>query len=87
MGNLYKGLPQGLNTSPILSILTLTTWNKELKAKGIDLLMYADDGILFSNEPFDPFPPRNQEFSIEKSRWVRKVEWLADLKFVGLKYL
>lgn len=87
MGNLYKGLPQGLNTSPILSILTLTTWHKELKAKGIDLLMYADDGILFSEVPFEPFAPKNQEFSKEKSGWVRKIEWITDLKFVGLKYL
>lgn len=48
------GLPQGFNTSPILSLIALIDWKKNLEYEGVKLLMYADDGILYSDKSFDP---------------------------------
>lgn len=63
------GLPQGLNTSPILAIFSISDWIENLKEKGINALMYADDGILYSNKKFDiPKPPEGHEFHESKSR-------------------
>ena len=42
-----QGLPQGLSWSPILSTIVL---NEILEEEGYDPTLYADDGILFSNE-------------------------------------
>jgi len=39
-----------------------------LEKKGIKLLMYADDGLLYSDKNFHPFPPEGFEFAEEKSR-------------------
>jgi hypothetical protein len=61
--NLKAGLPQGAAPSTILSLLALSDWYKELQDKGIKLLMYADDGILYSDEPFEIFPPKGFEFA------------------------
>lgn len=66
--DLTKGLPQGAAPSTILSLLALAEWYKELKEKNISLLMYADDGILYSDEPFEPTPPDSLEFAEDKSR-------------------
>jgi len=63
-----KGLPQGAAPSTILSILALADWFKELKEKGIGLLMYADDGLLYSDEEFDPYPPSGFQFAEEKCK-------------------
>jgi retron-type reverse transcriptase len=63
-----KGLPQGAAPSTILSILALSDWYKKLEKKGIKLLMYADDGLLYSDKNFHPFPPEGFEFAEEKSR-------------------
>lgn len=30
--------------------------------------MYADDGFLYSDKPFEPFAPKNLEFESSKSR-------------------
>lgn len=68
MGDAFKGLPQGLNTSPILSILTLEDWVQSYRAKGVKLLMYADDGIIYSDKPFEVYPPEGIEFNDSKSR-------------------
>jgi len=86
--DLTKGLPQGAAPSTILSLLALAEWYKELKEQGISLLMYADDGILYSDEPFEPTPPDTLEFAEEKSRWIRKGEEIQvdELKFLGVKY-
>lgn len=78
------GLPQGLNTSPILSLVTLVKWVRELKEKGIKVNMYADDGILYSNEPFQPFSPEKIPFNDEKSRWVKTPEFTRRIKFLGI---
>jgi hypothetical protein len=61
-----KGLPQGAAPSTILSLLALTDWFYELKAQGINLLMYADDGMLYSDKEFEPFPPEGFDFAEDK---------------------
>ena len=87
------GLPQGLNTSPILSLVILIKWVKEMNKLGIKVLMYADDGFLYSNKPFlptppssenfiptlsQPFAPSNIQFNEKKSRWVRTPDIIGD---------
>jgi len=64
---MHKGLPQGAAPSTTLSLLALVPWAEQLKAKNIGLLMYADDGFLFSDEPFEPFEPVGLEFAPNKS--------------------
>jgi len=81
-----KGLPQGAAPSTILSILALSDWFKELKKKGINLLMYADDGLLYSEEEFKPSPPTGFEFALEKCRWVKGKENIDEIKFLGVTY-
>lgn len=81
-----KGLPQGAAPSTILSILALSDWFKEMKKKGINLLMYADDGLLYSEEEFKPNPPTGFEFALEKCRWIKGKENVEELKFLGVTY-
>nr|ABL63816.1 putative retron-type reverse transcriptase [Neurospora intermedia] len=85
---LIKGLPQGAAISPVLSLLALVDWRRKLLDQGIGLLMYADDGILYSNEPFTEFPPDGFEIAQEKSGWVkRNGSWEKDSqKFLGVRY-
>lgn len=78
------GLPQGLNTSPILSLVVLKKWVEKLEEKGIKVNMYADDGILYANEPFEPFSPERIPFNEEKSRWVKTPEYTKEMKFLGV---
>ncbi len=84
MGDAFKGLPQGLNTSPILSIVTLEKWKNEVEAKGINLLMYADDGLMYSEKDFSP----KGAFNEKKSKWLkRNGKWeVEEFKFLGLIY-
>jgi hypothetical protein len=63
-----RGLPQGAAPSTILSILALADWYVEVKRRGMDLVMYADDGFLISDSPFHAEPPRGFDFALEKSR-------------------
>jgi len=81
-----KGLPQGAAPSTILSILALSDWFKELKKKGIGLLMYADDGLLYSEEEFKPYPPMGFEFAQDKCKWAKGKENSKELKFLGVTY-
>lgn len=82
-----KGLPQGAAVSTTLSLLALCDWYHSLEKKGIKLLMYADDGFLYSDEPFKPYPPKGFEFSGEKSFWVKKFyPSVKDTKFLGVSY-
>jgi len=86
--NLKAGLPQGAAPSTILSLLALSDWYKELESKGIKLLMYADDGILYADKPFEVFPPKGFEFATEKSgpvRWGEEVQ-KEEIKFLGVIY-
>jgi len=54
------GFPQGANISPLMSILLLATKPLPTRAlagplstrKRWELLMYADDGMVYSQEPF-----------------------------------
>lgn len=83
-----KGLPQGAAPSTILSLLALARWAKQLKEKNIKLLMYADDGFLYSDVPFKPFSPKDFEFEPSKSRWViiDGIPRTSEAKFLGLLY-
>jgi hypothetical protein len=84
--SLDKGLPQGAAPSTTLSLLVLVPWFEELKKQGIHLLMYADDGFLYSESPFTPFPPPGLEFAEAKCSWVKKDGiWQKDeTKFLGV---
>lgn len=84
--SLDKGLPQGAAPSTTLSLLVLVPWFKELEKKGIKLLMYADDGFLYSENKFEPFPPKGLEFAIEKSSWVKEdgIFVKDQVKFLGV---
>jgi hypothetical protein len=86
--NLLKGLPQGAAVSPVLSLLALVDWKRQLQSKGINLLMYADDGILYGEKEFKVFPPEGFELAPEKSGWLIKGgEWLKESqKFLGIRY-
>lgn len=81
----FLSLPQGLATSPILSILTL---RKFLTQPGILSISYADDPIFYSDNPFTPKDaPPEIKFNEEKSFWVKKNNiWLKPLKYLGLEY-
>lgn len=81
-----KGLPQGAAPSTTLSLLALVPWYKALQSKGINLLMYADDGFLYSDVAFEPFPPDGLEFALEKCAWVkRQGNFVKDqVKFLGV---
>ena len=37
--------------------------------------MYADDGILYSNNKFKPEAPEGIPFNKSKSKWVKKLKW------------
>jgi hypothetical protein len=90
-----RGLPQGFALSPLLSVISLTVLD-ELEASGIKYVMYADDGIFYSDEEIDYVKIAQEKldqygigahFNLRKSRWVKKNnEWLEKLKFVGLVY-
>lgn len=89
------GVPQGANTSPILAILALRELYEVVEMCGLKMVMYADDGIIYSNEPFDPEMIVQDEgirsvginFNMEKSHWVKSDGiWERNLKFLGLTY-
>lgn len=48
--------------------------------------MYADDGMLYSDTEFEPFPPNKFEFAEEKSGWVKGKENKEEIKFLGVIY-
>jgi hypothetical protein len=88
-----QGLPQGFALSPILSVLTLIVL-EELKE--IDNVMYADDGLFYSDTD-KSFLEEAQKvldkhgigayFNKDKCKYVKKDGiWLTNLKFVGLVY-
>lgn len=91
----YQGVPQGANTSPLLAISFLGELHKWAKRKGHELIMYADDGIIYSDQPidaedlFDNFyiSALGIEFNREKSHSIREDGiWLRRVKFLGLAY-
>jgi hypothetical protein len=89
------GLVQGFSLSPVLSVLTLIVLD-ELETQGIKNIMFADDGLFYSNK-YQDFLKVAQElldhygigayFNQRKSKWIKKEGiWLTKLKFVGLVY-
>jgi hypothetical protein len=89
------GLAQGMALSPILSVLTLIVLD-ELEAKGIKNVLFADDGLFYSNLDLD-FLKIAQElldshgigarFNMSKSISIKANGiWKCKLKFCGLVY-
>jgi hypothetical protein len=88
------GLPQGAPTSPILANVLALDFYGNCRMKGIDIVMYADDAVLFSDEPIEPlldeliiFPhgPRNLEYAKEKCGYVKfDGKEIKPLVFLGL---
>lgn len=85
----WIGVPQGAPTSPFLSILAL---NNAIKNDSVSSIRYADDGIFYSEFPFDvpnseELKKANISYAEEKCRWVRvNGEWVTRLKFLGMSY-
>jgi len=87
------GVPQGSPMSPFLSTLVIEEYLfKEVKSQGHELLMYADDGMIFSEQGINFKPSKEtieagMEFNLEKSWKVKEDgKWLRKLKFLGLVY-
>jgi len=70
VGNAHKGLAQGCNTSPILSISILEDFISQTE----DSVFYADDGIFFSNTPINikDDPDRGIFLNREKSAVIKE---------------
>lgn len=70
-----KGVPQGAPTSPVLSTLAL---EGSILDRGVDCVMYADDGIYYGdiNQPLitpnSNMVTANISFNTEKSGWVKR---------------
>lgn len=72
MSNLYKvrGVPQGAPTSPLLSTLAL---ENSILNRGVNTLMYADDGLYYGDidqpliTPNSGMVSANIYFNLEKS--------------------
>jgi len=82
------GLPQGASISTILSLVWLKEWEERLAKRGVKLLMYADDGFLYSDEPFRVSGPKAIKINTEKSHWVKKDNLILkeEIKFLGVNY-
>jgi len=84
VNNQFDGIPQGLATSPSLSILTLKDFLTQIPS-----VSYADDPIFYSNNPFiiKDEPEHGIVLNHNKSSWVKKNgKWLKPLKYLGLIY-
>lgn len=84
------GVPQGGNFSPLLAILCL----KPMFDKG-NTVMYADDGLIFTDEPIDGILDHTEDMekmgikiNQEKSGVIKEdfVYLKEDFKFLGLRY-
>lgn len=85
-----RGFPQGVNFSPFLSIISLVIGGDP---KFATLLMYADDGLFYSQRKFSAkdvegfFTGLGLSIQPAKSGWVREnYKWIKPLKFLGLVY-
>lgn len=84
------GFPQGGNVSPFLSVMQLAMHGDPPFAS---LLMYADDGLFYSDRSFTEedviswFGSLEIPVALEKSGWVRSnYNWLRPLKFLGMVF-
>jgi len=80
-----KGVPQGCNLSPLLSLIPLRYYFLVQQ----ESVSYADDGVFFGNEPFEIIDDEfiGVELNKKKSGWVKyDGEWKKPLKFLGLEY-
>jgi len=59
-----RGVPQGMPLSPLLSTLYL----EETILKNQDAVMYADDGLIFTNKPFQ-HPNRDNNVPGDYTPW------------------
>lgn len=85
-----KNLPQGANTSPILTELVMDKWIRRIQKKiqGTSVF-YADDGLFMSNKPIKVTGDEKRGIKIhpEKSGYVKyDGEWKKELKFLGVVY-
>jgi hypothetical protein len=90
--NYFNGVAQGSAMSPVLSTVLLTHLLM-LKYPDIEIVMYADDGIMASNQPFNPYELLGNlckksgikaHLDAPKSKWVRIAGiWQCNLKFLG----
>jgi len=83
----YRGVSQGMPTSPLLSTLLLAPL---LTKPQESIVLYADDGIILSQSPITPpqFPDESGiSLNLEKSHHVKRSgKWLRDMKFLGITY-
>lgn len=83
------GVHQGAPCSPLIATLAL----ERTILKDKDAIMYADDGLIFSNEEFDPvkefeaYKRHGIHLALSKSKFIKeKGVWKSPLKFLGLVY-
>jgi len=82
IGDDEKGVPQGSNLGPLIALVAMVDFLKQKPS-----VTYADDGLFYSNEPFEVFNDEKKGIYIhpEKSRWVKwDSQWQHPLKFLGL---
>jgi hypothetical protein len=88
-----RGLPQGLNTSPILAcrLLQRTNYLREHP----EIVQYMDDGIIMQEEPIDianieldlDYKYSGVAFSPSKTEEImREGKWVKPLKFLGCSF-
>lgn len=93
------GVPQGAATSCGLSTLAISNLTEKSQFESLlpnvkaEVVMYADDGIIFLDDDKDLesvlllFKSSGVEVNLEKSRWVKRDgKWLNVLKFCGIVY-
>jgi hypothetical protein len=84
----YRGVSQGMPISPLLASLLLAP---NLVTPNVGMLLYADDGILFSteNRVILPVIPASTgiSYNLSKSHPIKEnSKWLRPLKFLGITY-
>jgi len=81
-GDLFKGVPQGMPFSPLMSILPL----HDLYLNQQEYVNYADDQVFFGNEPFiiKDNPSEGIIHNEEKCGWVK---YDGEFTKKGLKFL
>jgi hypothetical protein len=88
-----KGIPQGAATSPTLSTLCLDQTLLDINSsKESKIIMYADDGLIFSKtrkgiESCKEALSKIVAINENKSSYVKIKKFIKELKFCGLVYL